>query len=144
MINEIYTHVGTGNKYVVLHIANEKVIWKHPCMCIYKSLVDGVVYARPLIEFNEKFKASYQDVKLKYPAIFKLIRDISAICDEKYKPEYEVKLVERLVNFDDIELELINTELTNMTSKEYEDFNSYGIDTSEVLEEMSEMIWEIV
>lgn len=59
MINEEYTHISTGNKYLLLLIANSEATkegW--PLTSVYSDL-EGNVWARP----TEEFEAKYKEVK---------------------------------------------------------------------------------
>ena len=56
VIDGTYLHPKSGVKYKLLMLANEVAGWKHPHTAVYKSLVDGKIYARPVSEFEKNFK----------------------------------------------------------------------------------------
>ena len=52
-----YKHVKTGNEYELVFVANKQSAKPNfPEMAVYRSLKDGVVYARPYTDFKEKFE----------------------------------------------------------------------------------------
>lgn len=51
-----YKHVKTGNEYELMFVANRQSTKPNfPEMAVYRNLKDGVIYARPWAEFQEKF-----------------------------------------------------------------------------------------
>lgn len=52
-IGHVYIHIKTGNPYLVLEIANTDSEW--PQIVVYVD-VNRKVWARPIIEFVDKFK----------------------------------------------------------------------------------------